>query len=277
MFAVDGALYRDTQPAGAPSLIARFPAARPASQSGAASTPSRRWSWRRCKGIAAAVGRVPGRPASTRPTRCVSSPLDAGRWPGLGRCGAPRADRGLRGALASTADRGGRSRRRRIGSGCEWCARSSTIIEWDWLDASHATGDQRSFRKPERAEAPRAGGTRLLAMFGTPGLSPRYHLGVRSAVTESSPTAGRGFRSVSPSSSPFGRRRCAVNLRPAYLGEPITARADRRARLNRRLSRDSCCRPRLGRSQSADQQVGLAAQADPGGCVESCHAEGEMR
>jgi len=31
----------------------------------------------------------------------------------------------------------------------------------------------------------------------------------------------------------------------------------------------------LGRSRSADQQVGLAAQADPGGCVKSCHAEGE--
>src|SRR5215472_5736161 len=34
-------------------------------------------------------------------------------------------------------------------------------------------------------------------------------------------------------------------------------------------------RPDSGRLQSADQMVGLAAQTQPGGCVEGCHAEGE--
>ena len=166
-------------------------------------------------------------------------------WTGSGspsRCGWPQPHpRG--GTISPEAHR---QRLRRVRS---FFAR---IIEWDWPDASARNpvinGDIP--RKPDplpkflesrrRRDCWRCSAPRTSAPSTASGVRSCRHRKLHPAAEP------RGFRSVSQSNSPFGRRRCAVNLRPGLPGcNQSRARVDRPARLNRRLSRDSCCRPRL--------------------------------
>ena len=166
-------------------------------------------------------------------------------WTGSGspsRCGWPQP-RPRGGTISPEAHR---QRLRRVRSFFE------RIIEWDWPDASARNpvinGDIP--RKPDplpkflesrrRRDCWRCSAPRTSAPSTASGVRSCRHRKLHPAAEP------RSFRSVSQSNSPFGRRRCAVNLRPAYLGATNHERGPiARARLNRRLSRDSCCRPRL--------------------------------
>ena len=244
-----------TQPAGAPVADRTFPGSTARVAVGA--DPRRLAAGRGDDAkVSAAVGRVPG-PDQRRRGRehaAYLRRLDARRWPGLGRCGAPRADRGLQGVAGQQAAPAGRDDLARDASAA--AAHGALVLRADHrvgLARRLGTqpGDQRGHsRKPDplpkflesrrRRDCRRCSAPRTSAPSTTSGVRSCRHRKLHPAAEP------RSFRSVSQSSSPFGRRRCAVNLRPAYLGATNHERGPiARARLNRRLSRDSCCRPEL--------------------------------